>query len=124
MAFELGLFLGCCEFEGTGHATKSCLILDRKRWGYPLSDLSGVVTFKGKTRKLVGDRNRSSPPGRAALSSSNNTRDSKRSFRVYRRAKLVISELSFKGHLAWAPFQSFFWFFNMGNLLLAESPPK
>ena len=27
MAFELGLFLGCCEFGGEGHKGKSCLIL-------------------------------------------------------------------------------------------------
>lgn len=43
MAFELGLFLGCCEFGGKGHKGKSCLILDRERWRYrkSLSDLSG-----------------------------------------------------------------------------------
>ena len=43
MVFELGLFLGCCEFGGKGHKAKSCLILDQERWRYrkSLSDLSG-----------------------------------------------------------------------------------
>lgn len=51
MAFELGLFLGCCEFGGKGHEGKSCLILDRERWRYrkSLSDLSG--------RDIQGHRN-------------------------------------------------------------------
>jgi hypothetical protein len=34
MAFELGLFLGCCEFGGKGHKGKSRFILDRERWRY------------------------------------------------------------------------------------------
>jgi hypothetical protein len=93
MAFELGLFLGCCEFGGKGHAGKSCLILDRERWRYrkSLSDLSGrdIQGHNSDPKQAVipseigWRRNRSSPTRRAAPSSAGNTGDSGRSFRAF-----------------------------------------
>jgi len=57
MAFELGLFLGCCEYGGRRHTTKSCLILDRQRYRYrkSLSDLSGrdIQAHAGKPLKAI-----------------------------------------------------------------------
>jgi hypothetical protein len=57
MAFELGLFLGCCEFGGQRHAGKSCLILDRERWRYrkSLSDLSGrdIQGHRGDPKQAI-----------------------------------------------------------------------
>ena len=35
MAFELGLFLGCCEYGVRRHAAKSCLILDQQKMALP-----------------------------------------------------------------------------------------
>jgi hypothetical protein len=57
MAFELGLFLGCCEFGGRSHARKSCLILDRQCWRYrkSLSHLSGrdIQAHKGNPNNAI-----------------------------------------------------------------------
>lgn len=57
MAFELGLFLGCCEYGGLPQASKSCLILDRQRWRYrnSISDLSGrdIQAHGGRRLKAI-----------------------------------------------------------------------
>jgi len=57
MVFELGLFLGCCEYGGQQQASKSCLILDRERWRYrnSISDLSGrdIKAHGGKRLKAI-----------------------------------------------------------------------
>lgn len=62
MAFELGLFLGCCEYGRRKQTGESCLILDRQKWRYrkSLSDVSGrdVQAHGGKPSnaiKLVRD---------------------------------------------------------------------
>jgi hypothetical protein len=109
MAFELGLFLGCCEFGGKGHAGKSCLILDRERWRYrkSLSDLSGrdIQGHNGDPKQaviavrnwLATESQLSDPPGGSFIS---------RQYRRFRKelpslcrsTKLRISELSFKDY--------------------------
>jgi hypothetical protein len=57
MVFELGLFLGCCEYGSSQQAGKSCLILDRERWRYrkSISDLSGrdIRAHEGKPLKAI-----------------------------------------------------------------------
>src|SRR5258708_36180973 len=106
---SLGLFLGCCEFGGLGQAGKSCLILDRERWRYrgSLSDLSGrdIQAHKGDPQHaIVAVRNwlatESQPAERPGGSFI--IRQYKR-FRkelpnLSRRAKLRVSELSFKDY--------------------------
>jgi hypothetical protein len=109
MAFELGLFLGCCEFGGHRHARKSCLILDRERWRYrkSLSDLSGrdIQAHKGKAKQaitavrnwLVTESQLSNRPGGSLI-----VRQYER-FRtdlpsLCRGARLQASELTFKDY--------------------------
>lgn len=109
MAFELGLFLGCCEFGGKGHEGKSCLILDRERWRYrkSLSDLSGrdiqghrndpkqaitsVRNWLATESKLLG------PPGGSFIVRQY-LRFRKQLPNLCRRAKLRVAELSFKDY--------------------------
>ncbi len=57
MAFELGLFLGCCEFGDESQRGKACLIMDRKRYRYrkSLSDLSGrdIQAHEGDPKQAI-----------------------------------------------------------------------
>jgi len=109
MAFELGLFLGCCEFGGRGHAGKSCLILDRQRWRYrkSLSDLSGrdIQRHNGNPKQaviavrnwLATESQLSDRPGGSFIIKQYE-RFKKELPSLCRRAKLRISELSFKDY--------------------------
>jgi len=109
MAFELGLFLGCCEFGGKGHKGKSCLILDRERWRYrkSLSDLSGrdIQGHKNDPKQVITavrnwlatESQRSDRPGGSFIIKQY------RRFRrelpdLCRRARLQVNELSFKDY--------------------------
>jgi hypothetical protein len=111
MAFELGLFLGCSEFGGQGQAGKSCLILDRERWRYrkSLSDLSGrdiqghggnpehaIVAVRNwlATESQLADR----PGGSFIIRQYKRFR--KELPNLCRRARLRVSELSFKDYCA------------------------
>jgi hypothetical protein len=109
MAFELGLFLGCCEFGGKGHKGKSCLILDRQRWRYrkSLSDLSGRDIQEHKNdpkRAITAVRNwlttesqvHELPGGSFILKQYKRFR--KELPDLCRRAKLQVPELSFKDY--------------------------
>lgn len=57
MPFELGLFLGCCEFGTKQEDRMSCLILDRDRYRYQksLSDLAGrdIREHKGDPKQAI-----------------------------------------------------------------------
>jgi hypothetical protein len=109
MAFELGLFLGCCEFGGQGHASKSCLILDRERWRYrkSLSDLSGrdIQRHKGNPRQaIIAVRNwlatesKLADPQGGSFIVEQYQRFRKQLPRLCRSAKLRTSELAFKDY--------------------------
>jgi hypothetical protein len=109
MALELGLFLGCCEFGGQGQAGKSCLILDRERWRYrkSLSDLSGrdIQDHKGDPERaicavrkwLATESQHTDRPGGSFIIKQYR-RFRKELPSLCRRAKLRVSELSFKDY--------------------------
>jgi hypothetical protein len=106
MAFELGLFLGCCEFGGEGHKGKSCLILDRERWRYrkSLSDLSGrdIQGHKNDPKQaitavrnwLATESQLSDRPG-GSFVVRQYQRFRKELPKLCQRAKLRVAELSF-----------------------------
>jgi len=109
MAFELGLFLGCSEFGSPGQAAKSCLILDRERWRYrkSLSDLSGrdIQDHKGNpdyaisaVRKWLATESQLAERPGGAFVIRQYKRFRKELPNLCRRARLHVSELSFKDY--------------------------
>jgi hypothetical protein len=109
MAFELGLFLGCCEFGGESHKKKSGLILDRDRLRYrkSLSDLSGrdIQGHKGDPHNaIIAVRNwlatesrlTDQPGGTFIVKQYKRFREQLPT--LCRRANLRISELTFKDY--------------------------
>jgi hypothetical protein len=111
MAFELGLFQGCCEYGGQGHAGKSCLILDQERWRYrkSLSDLSGrdIQAHNGEPEQaiinvrnfLATESRLSNLPG-GSFVVMQYRRFRKKLPNLCRQAKLRVAELSFKDYCA------------------------
>jgi len=93
MAFELGLFLGCCEFGGKGHGEK---LLNSRSGALAISKVairpqrpwhSGAQrrpqASHHRRPKLVGDGIAAFWPAGRLFLSSGNTGDSGRSFRAF-----------------------------------------